>query len=132
MRTFLVVAAAGLLLFACSGKSGSNANPVAPVSSSGDFTITLSFDPTPPKQGNETITVDLRDGAGNPVTGALVTIRTTMPQMSMAGPKLTAQGNSDGTYSAVTNMNFATRWVLDVTATLSSKGAKAEFTADVN
>jgi hypothetical protein len=28
-------------------------------------------------------------------------------------------------------MNFATRWVLDVTAKLKDKSAKAEFAADV-
>ena len=131
MRNLIILAAALSLLAACSEKTGSNTSAGAPVSSSGDFAMTLSFDPTPPKQGNETITVALQDSAGNPVKGATVAISTTMPQMSMRGPNLTAQDNGDGTYSAVTNMNFATRWVLDVTAKLSNKSAKAEFAANV-
>jgi ABC-type glycerol-3-phosphate transport system substrate-binding protein len=86
MRSFLKLVAALLLLAACSGKFGSSGNSGAPVSSSGDFNVTLSFDPTPPKQGNETITVVLKDSAGNPVKGATVAVTTTMPTMSMAAP----------------------------------------------
>jgi YtkA-like protein len=73
----------------------------------------------------------VKDSTGSPVKGAEVKIGTTMPQMSMTGPNLIAQDNGDGTYSAVTNMNYATHWVLDVTATVGVKNAKAEFAADV-
>ena len=131
MRDVIIFAVAALVLAGCSAKTGSPTGSNAPVSSSGDFSMTLAFDPTPPKQGNETITIALKDSAGNPVKGAVVKIGTTMPQMSMSGPNLTAQDNGDGTYSAVTNMNYATHWVLDVTAVLAAKNAKAEFAMDL-
>jgi len=54
-----------------------------------------------------------------------------MPAMSMSGPTLTFQDNGDGTYSAVTNMNYQTKWVLDVSATATGKSGAAEFAQDV-
>ncbi len=131
MRNVVVLMVAILLLVGCSAKSGSAGSSGAPVSSSGDFSMTLSFEPAPPKQGSETLTVAVKDGAGNPVKGATVKIGTTMPQMSMNGPNFTAQDNGDGTYSAITNLNYATRWVFDIATTRDGKTAKAEFTADV-
>ena len=131
MRKVLVLIATLTLLAGCSAKTGSAGNSVAPLSSSGDFSMTLTLDPTPPKQGSETITVSVKDSAGGPVKGAVVKIGTTMPQMSMNGANLTAQDNGDGTYSVVTNMNYATRWVLDVIAIRGGKNAKAEFAIDV-
>ena len=38
-----------------------------------------------------------------------------------AGAKLTAQDNGDGTYSAQTNLNYATMWTFAVTATAQGK-----------
>ena len=85
------------------------------------FTVSTAFDPTPPHQGPQTITVTVKDPMGKPVKGAKVKIATNMPLMSMAGPKLTAQDNGDGTYSAQTNLNYATTWTFDVTATAQGK-----------
>ena len=129
-KVFIVIAALALLA-GCSTKTDSTGSSNAPLSSSGDFSMTLAFEPAPPKQGSETVTIAVKDSAGSPVKGATVKIGTAMPQMSMTGPNISAQDNGDGTYSAVTNMNYATRWVLDVTATLGGKSAKAEFAADV-
>jgi nitrogen fixation protein FixH len=93
--------------------------------------MTMSFDPSPPKQGNETISISVKDASGNAVKGAIVKAMTTMPAMSMSGPALTFQDNGDGTYSAVTNMNYQTKWVLDVKATAPGKSGAAEFDQDV-
>ena len=131
MQKIFILIAALALLVGCSSKTSPSRDSGAPISSSGEFSMTLAFDPTPPKQGSETITIALKDSAGHPVKGAVVKIGATMPQMSMSGPDLTTQDNGDGTYSALINMNYATRWRLDVTATLGAKNAKAEFTADV-
>jgi len=89
--------------------------------------MTMSFDPSPPKQGSETIMVSIKDASGKAVKGASVTIATRMPKMSMTGPNLTLQDNGDGTYSAVTNLNYSTTWVFDVNASQAGKSAKAEF-----
>jgi ABC-type glycerol-3-phosphate transport system substrate-binding protein len=131
MRTAVALVIATLLIAGCSSKSPSAGSSGAPSSSSGDFSMTLSFDPAPPAKGNETITITVKDDSGNAVKGAIVKIGTTMPQMSMTGPKLTAQDNGDGTYSAVANLIYATHWVFDVAATQDGKRGNAEFTADV-
>ena len=131
MRTVTVLLVAVMLLAGCSTKSGSGGSSEAPVSSNGDFSMTLAFEPTPPKQGSETLIVTVKDSADRQVKGAAVKIGTTMPRMSMTGPNLTAQDNGDGTYSAVTNLNFATKWVFNVRAAARGKSATAEFAQDV-
>ena len=114
-----------------SSSPSSSGTPLAPTSTTGAYAMTMSFDPSPPKQGNETISISVKDGSGNAVKGAVVKATTKMPAMSMSGPALTFQENGDGTYSAVTNMNYRTKWVLDVKATASGKSGAAEFDQDV-
>jgi multidrug efflux pump subunit AcrB len=82
-------------------------------------------------QGSETITVTVKDAMGKAIKGAKVKIATNMPMMSMAGPKLTAQDNSDGTYSAQANLNYATTWTFAVTATAQGKTGTATSKFDV-
>ena len=113
------------------GSSSSSTSALAPSSSSGDFTMTMSFDPSPPKRGGETISISVKDASGNQIKGAVVKATTRMPAMSMTGPALTFQDNGDGTYSAVTNMNYQTKWVLAIMATGAGKSGRAEFIADV-
>ena len=127
----LSLAGCGSSASSSSSSSSSSATALAPTSSSGAYAMTMSFDPSPPKEGNETISISVKDGSGNAVKGAVVKATTTMPAMSMSGPALTFQDNGDGTYSAVTNMNYRTKWVLDVKATASGKSGTAEFEQDV-
>ena len=134
MKKLTVSVGLALLLAGCvsSTSASSSATTLAPASSSGDFTMTMSFDPSPPKQGNETISISLKDASGIAVKGAVVKATTNMPAMSMSGPALTFQDNGDGTYSAVTSMNYQTKWVLKVKATASGRSGTAEFDQDVN
>ena len=136
MKKAVVSVALTLALIGCgsggsSSSSASSATTLTPASSSGDFTMTMSFDPAPPKQGNETISISVKDASGNAVKGAVVKATTTMPAMSMSGPALAFQDNGDGTYSVATNMNYKTKWVLDVKATAGGKSGTAEFDQDV-
>lgn len=89
--------------------------------------MTMSFDPAPPKQGNETISISVTDGAGRAVTGAVVKATTKMPAMSMNGPLPVFQDNGDGTYSALINMNYQTKWVIAVKVTADKRSGSAEF-----
>lgn len=133
MKKLVVSFGLALLLAGCgsSTSSSSSATTLTPTSTSGDLTMTMFFDPSPPKQGNETISISLKDASGNSVKGAVVKSTTSMPAMSMSGPELNFQDNRDGTYSAVTNMNYQTKWVLRVKATASGKSGAAEFDQDV-
>ena len=123
---------AALLIAACSSNTGGgSATAQTPTSSTGELAMTLAFSPSPPKQGSETITISLKDASGNAVKGATVHISTKMPDMSMTGPTMTALDNGDGTYSAVANMNYQTKWLFDVTASNAGKSSTASFTVDV-
>ncbi len=49
----------------------------------------------------------------------------------MTGPTLTAADNGDGTYSAQTNVNYATQWGFDIRAKAGTKTGKLSVKADV-
>ncbi len=114
-RLFIALGLASTLA-ACSSKGDTASTTTTSAQRAGDFTISTQFSPDPPKQGAETITIGLKDATGHPVKGATVTIASRMPSMSMSGPTLTAADNGDGTYSAQTNLNYATLWTFDVRA----------------
>jgi len=97
----------------------------------GKLTVAAAFDPAPPKQGDETITVTVKDASGKPVKGAIVKVASNMPTMSMTGPTLTAQDSGNGTYVAKAKLNFATQWTFDVTATAGKQTGKTTLAADV-
>jgi nitrogen fixation protein FixH len=118
-----------LSLFAVSGAAAS-ADSMSGMNTSA-LAISTAFDPKPPHQGPETITVTVKDAMGKPVKGAKVKIATNMPSMSMAGPKLTAQDNGDGTYSAQTNLNYAMTWSFAVTASAQGKTVTSTTKVDV-
>jgi hypothetical protein len=111
-----------LSMFALTGTTASAADSMSGMKMPA-LTVSTAFDPAPPRQGPETITVTVKDAAGKPVKGAKVKIATSMPAMSMAGPTLTAQDNGDGTYAAQTNLNYATTWSFAVTASAHWKTA---------
>jgi|GEM_PF-779586 len=127
-----LVASAALAGCAKTGSStGADASALAPTTSSGPLAMTLTFAPSPPKQGAETITIALHDGGGTPIKGATVTVVTHMPAMSMTGPSLTLQDNGDGTYAAVANLNYPTKWVFDADASSAAGSGRAEFAVDI-
>jgi len=92
---------------------------------------TAAFAPAPPKQGPETILVTVKDATGRPVNGAQVAINSNMPTMSMLGPTVKAKDNGDGTYTALTNINFATKWTFVVSASAGAQKGSAHLSADI-
>ena len=119
-----------IVLCACSPKSDTAASAAAS-QAAGDFNVTTQFSPDPPKQGSETITFTIKDASGNPLKGAIVSVATNMPKMSMVGPKLSANDNGDGTYAVQTNLNYATQWTFDVNVAAAGKTGVAHLVADV-
>jgi hypothetical protein len=123
-------AVAALSIVGCAS-NGTSGGAQMPASSTGDLAMTIAFDPSPPKQGSETITISLKDASGSATKGATVRITTKMPDMGMTGPAMSAQDNGDGTYSAVANLSYQTKWVFDVTASSGGKPSSAEFIDNV-
>jgi len=116
----LVFLASGALLAACSGKTTQS-----------PLSVTLSFAPNPPVKGFDTLTVTVRDANGNPITGARVRIKTTMPSMSMSGPTFVLTDNGTGRYAVRGNLQYATTWVFDVTSTANGAAGTARVARDV-
>jgi nitrogen fixation protein FixH len=108
------------VLTACSGKT-----PQGPLS------VALSFAPSPPVKGFDVVTVRVTDANGNSVTGARVRIKTTMPMMSMSGPTFTPTDKGAGSYAVRGNLQYATTWVFNVTATANGATGMARVTQDV-
>jgi hypothetical protein len=126
IATFIV---STVLACGCTSNAGGSGGGggQAPSSSTGNSSMMITLNPSPPKQGNETITVTLKDATGAAVKGAVVRISTKMPDMAMMGPTLSAQDNGDGSYSAVANLNYQTKWIFDVTASSRNETSTAEF-----
>ncbi len=83
----------------------------------GALAVTATLTPNAPtakRPANVAITV--KDASGKPVTGAMVRVVTSMPTMSMKGVDLIARDTGRGTYSAVTKLNYPTKWAVDITA----------------
>jgi hypothetical protein len=107
-------------LTACSGKT-----------TQGPLSVALSFAPNPPVKGVDTLAVRVTDASGNPVSGAAVQIKTTMPMMSMSGPTFMPSDKGAGTYAVRGNLQYATTWVFDVTATAEGATGTARVTQKV-
>jgi hypothetical protein len=75
--------------------------------------------------------VTVKDAAGKPVKGAVVTVGSNMPTMSMSGPTAKARDNGNGTYTAKTEVNFATKWTFDVEVAAKGRKARTQLSADV-
>lgn len=120
----LFVLVAFVSLATTSGRLQAAGSPAA-------FTIATSFSPDPPKQGTEKLTVTVTDASGKPVKGASVSIASSMPSMSMAGPRVAAIDNHDGTYSATMPLKFATRWTFMITMSQNGKTGRATVSKDV-
>jgi len=126
VRNLFVLAAAALLITACNSSKQTNTS-----GSSGDLSISTEFSPDPARQGDETLTITVKDPSGTAVKGATVKIATTMPDMSMTGPRATAQDNGDGTYTAHLNLRYATMWQFDISATGNGKTGVSQVKQDV-
>lgn len=93
--------------------------------------MAVHFSPNPPRQGAETITVMLTNSAHKPVSGARVSIETSMPSMSMSGPTVVAAGKGNGRYTASMKIAFATRWAFTIVAKSNGHTVTQSITQDV-
>jgi nitrogen fixation protein FixH len=97
----------------------------------GALRVSASLKPLPARQGRAVITITVKDPAGKPIKAATVKLASSMPMMSMTGPSVTARESGPGVYTAKINLNFATMWRFDVTASGGGKTGSAHVSADV-
>ena len=137
MTRTLVGLLALLLLVPLAGCGGGKKQPVAVAAAQAPYSVDLSFDPNPPKVGDEHFTVTVRDSTGAPVTGAKVEIfpsfETTpgahlVAKTGMGGvsPTLTATDVGDGTYTAQMALAKAVYWTFIAQATIGGTIASVQ------
>ena len=134
-RLTLVVGLIGLGGFiACGGgqqepagetSPAAEAPAIAPAGESQDLQITFNSTPTPPRTGENTFEVLVRDQDGQPVTDANVSVEfymAAMPSMNMAEmrDRVDLAHESEGRYRGTGNVMMAGGW--DVTVTVSRGG----------
>jgi uncharacterized lipoprotein YmbA len=127
-RLFLVCAA--LLICGCTSGSQTpstsqgqtaTARPAGPTSTEG-VTIDFSSEPDPPKSGDNTIEVTVRQPDGSPITDAAVTAVFSMPAMpAMNMPAMRAEAKlshvEGGRYQGMGQLSMSGTWNVTVTAT---------------
>lgn len=110
--------------------SGLTAAPIT-ILAAQPLNMTVNFSPNPARQGTETVTIALTDGAHRPVNSAHVSMATSMPTMSMSGPTIVAAPKGHGHYVAWLKIAFATRWAFTVTAKSHGQTLSRTVTQDV-
>ena len=99
------------------------ATPHAQTPSTSDEKVELTFstDPSPAREGANTVTVKLVDARGKAIPGARVTVAffmPAMPAMNMAAMKttITATEKASGTYEGKINLPSSGIWQVTITA----------------
>lgn len=99
----------------------------------GDFDVALTIDKNPPAVGNNTVTIAIKDSAGQPVTDASVRLEfgmAAMPGMPAMNYKADAVQSGD-IYTAPVNLSMAGAWSLNAKILRDKKIATAKFNVDV-
>lgn len=107
---------------ATSGRTPPNGNGGL-TQKAGDLTVALSFQPSPPKVGEDQLLFTITDTSGSPVKGATVQIKSEMSAMSMGGPSGTAKDQGNGTYSMPLTMGMGGAWRITASVTAPGKPA---------
>jgi hypothetical protein len=97
--------------------------------SGGVYTFVLvSSTPAPPANENNVFVIQIQDSTGQAVTGATLTAKATMPQMSHGTSTVNVTPNSDGTYTLQPLYFFMPGlWQVDLTAQSGSQKDDASF-----
>lgn len=115
LRVGLALAVLLGLLTACGGDTPP---PATPEGDTG-VQITLTTDPTPAKAGTVTLTFDIHDAAGQPITDAdsQVHVVGDMPSMGHGGLEGDATHIGDGKWQARGRLSMGGEWRILVTVT---------------
>ncbi len=112
---------------------GATGDASGPAPSGPRYAVTFATEPDPPRSGDNTFVVTLRDPDGRPVTDAQVAVRLYMaPMPSMNMPAMYADATllhvAAGTYRGRGKVSMAGQWDVTVNATRDgSRVASAQF-----
>lgn len=91
-----------------------------PTKKAGDLTLTLSTEPTPPRDGENLLRLKVTDASGKPVENAKVVFSYTMPMPGMKAVKAPA-AFKNGQYEGKAKFGMAGTWEVTVLVTPSGK-----------
>ena len=127
----LIVVLAGLLVSSCAPEAppppGAGATAVATQSvSTGQVTVTFASEPDPPRAGDNSVVVTVKQPDGTPVTDGSVTAVFSMPAMpSMNMPAMrsdaTLAHEGGGTYRGTGHLSMGGTWTVTVSVSRSGQ-----------
>jgi hypothetical protein len=82
--------------------------------SASPLTITMQVTPNPPVVGMTTIDLQVRDLAGQPLTGAMVEVEGSMTHAGMTPDVATATEQAPGHYQATLSLTMSGDWLITV------------------
>ncbi len=104
--------------------------PVTSAPPTGTLNVEVQLRPDPPRTRGNSLEIFLRDGAGQPVDGARVAVRYTMPAMG-AMPEMRGEARTDerggGRYRARFDLPAGGSWTLAVEAAAGDSAVSAEY-----
>jgi hypothetical protein len=98
----------------------------------GEYDVEVKIDKNPPVVGDNTITIQIKDGAGKYVTDAKVRVDYSMPAMPGMPPMNYKEDAvlSGNTYKAVMNLSMSGGWNITIKITRAGKTSSAKFSID--
>jgi hypothetical protein len=98
----------------------------------GDYDVVAAIDKNPPVQGENNLTISIKDASGKAVTDAAVKVDYTMPAMpGMPAMNYKADAKLDGKeYKAKLNLSMAGAWNIAVKITKGGKISTMKFNVD--
>lgn len=137
IRTLAVIAAAILLVLACSACKSSDLppSPASLINGTRDrlnpFRMTLTTDPASPRSGPITIKVHVIDSANQPADGVTLKADVSMNGMGSGDQHLTLDGHGNGDYDGRANLDMAGSWDVNLTASRDGKTQQLKLYIDV-
>lgn len=103
------------------------------IKKAGDYNIIAKIDKNPPVNGENNLTLDIKDAGGVNVTDAKVKVEYSMPAMpGMPAMNYKTDARLDGgEYKTKLNFSMSGSWNVGVKISRGGKTAQAKFTVDV-
>jgi hypothetical protein len=100
----------------------------------GDYTVNFTLDKNPPVNGNNNMTVSIKDAAGAYITDATVAVDYGMPAMP-GMPAMNYKAKTElkkNQYTSTLNFSMSGAWFINIKITKAGKTQTVKFNVDVS
>jgi hypothetical protein len=117
----VILALCAVAVIACGGSSG-RSSPATQTGKAGDMTVTFASESDPPKAGDNSFVVTVKQADGTPVTDGRVTAVFSMPAMpTMNMPAMRTEAalmpKGDGIYRGTGQLSMSGTWNVSIAIT---------------